>query len=115
MTHFSCSGYTGKGSLSVLLYVLAIVTIGTSTQPCCLELASATSAEEPKGRACSLHSHLRGPATGTGVVRVFGLTLSSSPGLESLWSGASLGQGCLPGVAGQDPLWRDACQGECVG
>lgn len=84
VTHFACSGYTGKGSLSVLLKGQTTATIESSTQPCCLKVASTTYAEEPKGRAYSLHSHLRGPPVGTWIVLVFGLTLSSSPGLESL-------------------------------
>ena len=41
--------------------------------------------------------------------------LSASPGQVSLWNGASPGRGCLPGVLGQEPLWRDTCWGMWVG
>lgn len=66
-------------------------------------------------------SHLRPPA-GCGIVgdtRAWCQSwLRPTSGCDvtgATWRGHCLSQGCLPGVAGQEPPWRGACQHRRVG
>lgn len=120
MTCFACLGCTGHAVLPMVWRGPVASTVGSlvsriKTQPACLQLACATGAGAVKGRACSLHSQIRGLAAGHMGVSILWHYLLHSARQESLWSGTSPVWDCLSVVVGQDLLGSDSCGHRQVG
>lgn len=85
MICFAYCGHTGQSLLPTLLSglvptIISLLLDGTDSQFSCLQLASATDAGTPKGRAYNLHSQLRGLATATSGVLMYGVIFPPSQG-----------------------------------
>lgn len=71
------------------LHLLGSLLSRSRTQSACLQLACAIDAGALMGRACSLHSQIRGLAAGHVGISILWSYLLHSARQESLWSGTS--------------------------